>query len=237
MFTTIVVALDLTAAGDRALPVARALGDLGDLPVELVTVSSVNVSEEVDAFELSRRATANGWPAQSYCVLHSEDAAQAIVDHVAGRDDVLLVMATSAKRPLLGHLLGSVSEAVLRSLDQPVLLVGPHVRIDRDGGNPTLIHCLTPGSAPPAASSAIAAWMQTFHGPPAQSVELTERDEPGRWLESVAGRFASAVFVCTSTNLTSGHHWRSATRELVQRSVHPVLVVPSRLDTQCTAGA
>ena len=35
------------------------------------------------------------------------------------------------------------------------------------------------------------------------------------------------MFVCTSTKLTSGHHWHSVTRELVQRSVHPVLSCPA----------
>ena len=127
MFTTIVVALDLTPDGDRALPIAGVLSEVADVAVELLTVSGVNVTEEVDAFELSRRATANGWPAHSYRIVHSEEAAEAIADHVNGCDDVLLLMATSAKRPLLGRILGSVSEGVLRLVEEPVLLVGPHV--------------------------------------------------------------------------------------------------------------
>jgi nucleotide-binding universal stress UspA family protein len=108
MFTTIAVTLDLSANGDRALPVVRTLSELGDVDVELLTVDSPNVPRSVDDFELSRRATANGWPAHSYASLRSNDVAAAIVDHVRGRNDVLLVMATTAKRPLVGHLLGSI---------------------------------------------------------------------------------------------------------------------------------
>ena len=103
MFTTIAVALDLGADGDRALPVVRTLSELGDVEVELLTVDSPNVPLAVDDFELSRRATANGWPAHSYTALRSNDVAAAIVEHLRGRDDVLLVMATTAKRPVVGH--------------------------------------------------------------------------------------------------------------------------------------
>jgi nucleotide-binding universal stress UspA family protein len=231
VFTTIVVALDLTQNGDRALPVAGALSELAEVSVDLLTVSSMHVSEEVDEFELSRRATAHGWPAHSYCIVHSNDAAQAIADHVKGRDEVLLVMATSAKRPVLGHMLGSVSEAVLRLIDRPVLFVGPHVPADFTAANPTLIHCVDSGSPRAAAAAAIDVWTQTFRGPPTHTAEIAGRDEPPPVsLERIAGQFRGAVFVCTSTNLTSGHHWHSVTRELVRRSVHPVLVVPGHLD-------
>lgn len=56
MFTSIVVATDLAADGDRALPVARALVDIGGPSVDLLTVTSPHVTGEVDAFELSRSA-------------------------------------------------------------------------------------------------------------------------------------------------------------------------------------
>ena len=39
MFTTIVVALDLTPDADRALPIAGVLSDLAEVSVELLTVS------------------------------------------------------------------------------------------------------------------------------------------------------------------------------------------------------
>ena len=63
-------------AGDRALPVVRALARLADVAVELVTVSSPLVADDIDSFELSRRATASGWPAHAYSVLHGDDVAR-----------------------------------------------------------------------------------------------------------------------------------------------------------------
>ena len=126
-FTSIVVALDLEANGDRALPVARGLAELGGIPVELLTVSSPHIAEDVDVFELRRRAAENGWPDNCYTIAHDNHPAQAIVDLVQRRDGALLVMATSAQPPLAGHLLGNVIEEVLEAIDQPVLLVGPNV--------------------------------------------------------------------------------------------------------------
>ena len=54
MFTSLVVALDLEATGDRALPVVRALSRLADVAVELVTVSSPR---------LPRTSTRSSWAA------------------------------------------------------------------------------------------------------------------------------------------------------------------------------
>ena len=78
MYTTVVVALDLEPDGDRALPVVRALSELADVSIELLSVTPRREELEVDAFELSRRATANGWPAHSYSVLRSDDPAGSI---------------------------------------------------------------------------------------------------------------------------------------------------------------
>ena len=188
MFTTIAVALDLEPDGDRALPVVRALAGIGDVDVELLTVDSPHVPEETDAFELSRRATANGWPAHSYTVLRSDDAAAAIVDHVDGRDGVLLVMATSAKRPALGHIVGSVTGQVLRSISQPVLLVGPNVVVPAEWQQVTPIICVDPSDVAVDAVAALTAWTETFRTSPPWVVEVmpsvTDWDPTGDTLES-----------------------------------------------------
>jgi len=164
MFTSLVVALDLEASGDRALPVVRALARLADVAVDLVTVSSPRVAEDIDAFELGRRATASGWPSHAYCVLHDDDVAQALVDHVQGRHGSLLVMATSAKRPLVGRFGGSVSTRVLGLTDRPVLLVGPMVSPRLRIVRPTLVVGVGPMEHAGVAVSTIASWTQTFPG-------------------------------------------------------------------------
>ena len=172
MFTSLVVALDLEASGDRALPVVRALARLADVAVELVTVSSPLVAEDIDSFELSRRATASGWPAHAYSVLHGDDVAQVLVDHVRGRHGSLLVMATSAKRPLIGRLGGSVSARVLALIDRPVLLVGPMVSPRLRIARPTLVVGAGPMEHAGVAVSTIASWTQTFPGDDPWVVEV-----------------------------------------------------------------
>ena len=162
MFTSIVVALDLEWQGDRALPIAQALSELGDVSVELLTVSSPSMSEEVDAFALRQRATANGWSADSYVIVHDNDPARAIVHHIDSRPGALLVMATTAKSPLRSHFLGSVSEAVLNRIDRPVLLIGPHVPATNPMAATTLIACVDSTNVATAAFTAVTSWVETF---------------------------------------------------------------------------
>jgi nucleotide-binding universal stress UspA family protein len=161
-FTSIVVALDLEANGDRALPVARGLAELGEIPVELLTVSSPHVAEGVDVFELRRRAADNGWPDDCYTIAHDNHPARAIVDLIQRHDDTLLVMATSAKPPLAGHLSGNVIEEVLEAIDQPVLLVGPNVPSSYHVRRPTLVACVDHTDVAAASVPSIARWVGTF---------------------------------------------------------------------------
>jgi nucleotide-binding universal stress UspA family protein len=161
-FTSIIVALDLEANGDRALPVARALAERGHIPVELLTVSSPGVDEDVDAYELRRRTMANNWPEGWYTIAHSNRPAEAIVDHVERRDGALLMMATSAKPLIEGQLFGNVVERLLGVIDQPVLLVGPRVADTFAATPPTLIICLDRTDIGEAAVPAIARWAHTF---------------------------------------------------------------------------
>ncbi len=276
MFTTLAVALDLEADGDRALPVVRALAAIGDVDVELLTVDSPHVPEEVDAFELSRRATANGWPAHSYTVLRSDDVATAIVDHLDGRNGVLLVMSTTAKRPAVGHVLGSVTEKVLRTIDQPVLLVGPNAAAPGEWEQVTPIICIDPTDTALDAVPSLRSWTQTFRSSPPWVVEViptvTDWDPaadafatshvhsftqtlaehgiaansevlhggaPEVWLDDFADHTSNPFFVTTSTRWADGRpHWHSATRQLVQRSTRPVLVVPAHpMQARTGAGA
>ena len=128
-FSSIVVALDLGSSGDRALLVARSLAEHSGIPVELVTVSSPNVADDVDAYELRRRARAHGWPDSACTILHDDNPARGIVDHLAQHDGALLVMAAD-KRPLRTRVVGNIGDEVVRTSSSPVLLVGPSVPTD-----------------------------------------------------------------------------------------------------------
>ena len=136
-FRSIVVALDLESGGDRALPVARSLAEQGGIPVELLTVSSPNVPEDIDTYELKRRARDNGWPDAVCTIVHDDNPARGIVDHLNRRDGALLVMAADT-RPLRGRVLGNIGEEVLRTASGPVVLVGPALATDAGTDRPSL---------------------------------------------------------------------------------------------------
>ena len=163
-FTSIVVALDLESGGDRALPVARALAEQSGVPVELLTVSSPNVNDDIDVFELTRRLVENGWPDNNYLIAHDNHPGRAIVDLIERRGSALLIMATSARTSLAGHLSGHVVDEVLGAIDQPVLLVGPHAPASYSVQQPTLVMCIDHTDAAATAVPAVARWVATFGG-------------------------------------------------------------------------
>ena len=231
MFTSLVVALDLEATGDRALPVVRALARLADVAVELVTVSSPLVAEDIDSFELSRRATASGWPAHSYSVLHGDDVAQVLVDHVEGRPGSLLVMAATAKRPLVGRLGGSVSTRVLALTGQPVLLVGPMVSPRVQISRPTLVVGVGPMEHAGVAVSTIASWTQTFPGDDPWVVEVVPTDPHPVKRAALHVRpyveLLNGVGVRASSRVLHGDEPGSSLADFAEHIADPILVATS----------
>jgi nucleotide-binding universal stress UspA family protein len=197
-FRSFVVALDLAANGDRALGVVRSLARVGRIRIELLTVSSPNLSEDLDAYELARRAATIGGRDTTWTIVHHNDPVLAIVDHVERQDDALLVMATSARAALTGHFLGSVSEEVLGLVDRPVLLVGPRVTTAPQLAAPTLVACVDDADLAAAAAPAIVAWTRTFGGRTTRVAEVVAsgRDEPvhaARFARLLAGAGVAAA--------------------------------------------
>ncbi|HEY7044836.1 MAG TPA: universal stress protein [Nocardioidaceae bacterium] len=189
MFESIVVPLDLEAGGDRALPIAGALARGAGVTLELITVSSPGMSEEFDLYDLSQRARSTG-AASTTRVLHGNNVADTILSFVDDRPNPLVVMGTRARGPLGEYFLGSVSEAVLTSATDPVLLVGPRTDIDEPSPTPTLVIAVDGFAAATALAPAVTAWVESFGGPPPWMVEVApdEGDEdagdssPGRRL-------------------------------------------------------
>lgn len=162
VFNTIVVALDLVSNVHRALPVARALSELGDLPVQLLTVSPWT-SQGTEADELERLAHDHGISPLACVVEREDDVGWAIARHVNNSEGSLLVMATSARAPHRRSHLDTVTEAVLAHVDRPVLLVGPLAAACRLE-SPTLVTCIDENDTADAALPVIASWVQTFGG-------------------------------------------------------------------------
>jgi nucleotide-binding universal stress UspA family protein len=186
MFTSIIVPLDLETGADRALPVAHALAAQGGIPVELVTVSSPSMPQEVDAYELRRRAQL--FVNCSTTVLHDNDIARALTAFAAERPAPLVVVATRARGVIAEHVLGSVTEDLLARSADPVLLVGPHVETEDLVGGPTLVAGVDGTSTSEAVLPAVAEWLDTFGGPPPWLVQVlppaTAADSFGDAVES-----------------------------------------------------
>jgi nucleotide-binding universal stress UspA family protein len=175
-FTSIVVPVDLEEHGDRALQYARRIAAAARLPIELLTVSSPSMAEGCDVWELRRRATVleEGGVPCSYRLVHSDDPATAIVEHVRERPGALLAMATHVRGALGERLFGSVSEAVLTHHAGPVLLFGPGFEAVHAETPPTLIAAFDERQASEVVLDALEAWSVTFGGDPPWLVETME---------------------------------------------------------------
>jgi nucleotide-binding universal stress UspA family protein len=233
MFRSIVVPLDLEPTGDRALPVAGALAAEARIPVELVTVSSPSMTEELDIYELQHRARLLHAACRT-TVLHDNDVAGALVSFIAERPDPLVVMATRARGVIAEHVLGSVSEAFLARSAAPVVLVGPHTEADDLVGASTLVAGVDGTFASEAVFPAVADWSDTFGGPPPWLVEVRP---PGSAADG-AGSVESACVQRLASRLKEGGidaewdvaHASSPTDALIEfanRVADAVLVVGS----------
>jgi nucleotide-binding universal stress UspA family protein len=172
VFRSIVVPLDLEEIGDRALPIATSLAELGGLPVELLTISSPRMEGFVDACELDRRVRTHELGAHSIHVLYDDDAGSAVTKFVAGRDDALVVMGSSAKGAPRELAFGSVSEHVLANAHRPVVIVGPHVDPSPWRDAPVLVVAVDESDAADGALPVIESWHRTFGTEAVQVVEV-----------------------------------------------------------------
>ena len=178
MYKTLVVALDLEADGDRALPVVKALANAGKVAINLVTVSSPGLPSTPDAYELEHRARSNGWDADAWSVVHDVDVAGGLLQHVARHDDPLLVMATSGRAPWSSAMFGGVPHDVLRRADRPVLLIGPHVPAWYAPHRTTLVACLDAKEQAARAIPSILSWQATFATDAPHLAEVISDQQP-----------------------------------------------------------
>jgi len=228
MFSSVVVPLDLEPHGDRALPIARRLASTAGIPLELVTVSSPAVTEEVDRYELQRRGRAGDAP-WTATILHDNDPAAAIVGFVAQRPGALVVMATKARSAIGELVLGSVSEGLLSHADGPFLLIGPNASPDGSPTGLTPVASIEAGPRSDALGAALAAWSASFDGPPPQLADLARGGRAADALMELADRVDNAMIVVASARWTDPDrtHLRSVARRLARDAHHPVLVVPA----------
>ena len=171
MFNSVVVPVDLSSAGDRALPIGRSLARACGVPLELVTVVPPG-DDGLDSRGLDEHVRRHGLGPHAATVLQHHEPGLAITEHMAGRTGALLVLATTAKAAIDEDYAGSVSEYVLSTLRQPVVLVGPRVDVDRGLPSPNLVIAVDGSGLDLVALPVIASWMRTFGGGSPSFVEV-----------------------------------------------------------------
>ncbi len=131
----LVVAWDGSDDADGALVVGERLARSLDLGIEVVEVVDPAVVPEgatlAETAELARLArtwehAARHRPLREWDVLHGRDVAGALVDHVRGGHDVLVV-GSHGRTGARARPLGGTSAAAVRRSPVPVLVVGPAV--------------------------------------------------------------------------------------------------------------
>jgi nucleotide-binding universal stress UspA family protein len=129
----VVVPVDPSRAPGTAVSVAAGLARQAGMALEVVAAPSGGLSRATtDAYLHARvrEARAAGAPVVSWRALPGTDVGGAILEHLGTAGSSLVCMATHSRSAVGELVLGSVSEAVVRSAPVPVLLVGPRVLHD-----------------------------------------------------------------------------------------------------------
>jgi nucleotide-binding universal stress UspA family protein len=130
LYESIIVPLDGSTAAERALPIAIALAERCRAVVRLLRIVGENesIAPAIDYLDDAARSLGSHIHALPPVVM--DDAAEGICETVAYASHPLVCMSSHGRGGLGRAALGSVAESVIRQSDQPVLLVGPHVRVE-----------------------------------------------------------------------------------------------------------
>lgn len=215
MTNPIMVALDGSEKGQRALPVALALAAIADTGLHLVRVIAP-ISERIanqaalvglDAKKAPRRREAEEELAQSaqslttqspravtWEVLESADASAALSVAAQERDARVVVMGTRGASPTGLAIVGSVADRVMRECPKPVVLVPPGAS-DLQGKRIEIKRLLVPLDGSALAARSIDFLLEIAHATDLEFVLLEVVQNPAdvpvieRRLRSAAARF------------------------------------------------
>jgi nucleotide-binding universal stress UspA family protein len=162
MFTTVIVPLDGSTLSETALAPARAVASRLGVPVRLLTSSWGSTVEDSQAY-LDRNGADLGLAGTTGVVVADRFAATAIAEAAQAEDSPLVCMATHGRTGIGRALLGSTAEEVIRSIDHPVLLVGPDYQ-PLPGSGPTELLVTVDGSATSATAVDLAIDVATTVG-------------------------------------------------------------------------
>lgn len=153
-YTAVLLPVDFTPSGWRALSLAERLSNDLNLPLQLVHVDTVSPWSG-DRGDLTLRATPYRRPMQVR-VVAAREVGEGIASAVESGHP--LVVLSSHARTVGGEIItGSTTESVLRAVDSPVVVVGPHfVRSSIDLQR--IVACVDEGELPPGLAEEIAMW-------------------------------------------------------------------------------
>lgn len=173
-FEQVLVPLDGSQAAERALVPALELVQRTGVPFRLLSRALHDDKEELAGYlaDLAdRHAAVTDVETQ---LVDVESIPQAIT---AGIEPGTLVCMSSHGRGRSEALVGSVTEAVLRTLGQPVLVVGPHVPQDMTLGDGRIVACLDGSDLSERTLDLSHAWSQ-FLGSSLWLVQVVPPDAP-----------------------------------------------------------
>jgi nucleotide-binding universal stress UspA family protein len=124
-FTDILVPLDGSAAAERALSPARDLASRTRVPLRALRRALSDDREEATEYLAAIAERCAPTLDLDTQVVDRETVPDAILERLA--PGTLVCMSSHGHGGLARAVMGSVAEALLRSLDRPALLVGPHV--------------------------------------------------------------------------------------------------------------
>ena len=125
MIGKLIVPLDGSPMAERAVGLADALAEAGDLPVVLFASRWDLDSEHAERYLAAQAATMRDRDVE-FRVLLDASAPVAIARELEMIPDSMAVMSSHGRSGVGQAVLGSVTEEVLRASPRPVLVIGPH---------------------------------------------------------------------------------------------------------------
>ena len=215
-FTDILVPLDGSDVAERALRPAAELADRTGVPLRVMMRSSDDA--EADAYLADVADRHASVVREDSTVVRSGGIPDAILQGVAL--DTLVCMSSHGRGRVAGALIGSMAEAVLRSIDLPVLVVGPQVADDFTFTG-RVVACLDGSPESERTLEPAQAWATAFDLP-LWLVEVAEPGAPVEWAtDSDAMETAGLARVARRMSVDvewDTYHSRHAARELAERS-------------------
>jgi nucleotide-binding universal stress UspA family protein len=217
-FKEILVPLDGSPAAERALPPALELVRLTGVPLRVLQRALTDDVEDAAAYLAGVAARHAGETDIETVVVDRESIPDAILDGLG--PETLVCMSSHGRGGLGRALVGSVAEALLRTIDRPVLVVGPHVA-DRVTFTGRVVTCIDGSDHSERTIEPARAWAAAL-GLPLWLVEVAVPSTPVEWfteggaaesadLARLARRFGDVVGWDT-------FHNRHPARELVDIS-------------------